>query len=121
MAREVVRIVNDGNLIEKGRETAAFLLSGLEKIQQRTGRINQIRARGLMVAIELGSNDDASTTALVHKGLAGRGYLLVHRPGTNVLRLDPSLTIEHKDIEGFLAALEDVLKAGSRFTLASRQ
>ena len=37
------------------------------------------------------------------------GYVLCRRPGVNVLRLDPSLTIDRKDIEGFLETLEEVL------------
>jgi 4-aminobutyrate aminotransferase-like enzyme len=39
---------------------------------------------------------------------------LGRRPGVNVLRLDPALTIDRKDIEDFLETLEDVLAEKER-------
>ena len=42
--------------------------------------------------------------------LVRRGFVVAQRPGLNVLRLDPALTIEREDITRFLAALEDVLQ-----------
>ena len=44
-----------------------------------------------------------------HRELVRRGFVLGRRPGVNVLRLDPSLTIDQKDIEGFLETFEAVL------------
>jgi 4-aminobutyrate aminotransferase-like enzyme len=38
-----------------------------------------------------------------------RGFVVGRRPGINVLRLDPSLTIERQDVEGFMRTFEDVL------------
>lgn len=35
--------------------------------------------------------------------------VLARRPGINVLRIDPSLTINEEDVEGFLDALEPIL------------
>ncbi len=43
------------------------------------------------------------------KGIGSRGFVLGLRPGVDVLRLAPALTIDRKDIEGFLETLEDVL------------
>jgi hypothetical protein len=37
------------------------------------------------------------------------GYLLGRRPGFDVLRLDPSLTIDQEDIGGFLETFEAIL------------
>jgi 4-aminobutyrate aminotransferase-like enzyme len=34
---------------------------------------------------------------------------VAQRPDTNVLRIDPSLTIDRRDIERFLETLENVL------------
>ena len=49
---------------------------------------------------------------IAHTGYCySNGYILAQRPGLNVLRLDPSLTIEHGDIEGFLEVFEQVLSA----------
>ncbi len=109
VAREVIRIIQEEGLIERGRSIAATLRAGLEEIQARTGQIKQVRGRGLMVAIELKDDAETSFTIWVHQELVRRGFIVARRPGTSVLRLDPSLTIDCEDIEGFLATLELVL------------
>jgi 4-aminobutyrate aminotransferase-like enzyme len=85
------------------------LVSGFERIQAQTDHIKAIRGRGLMAAIDLKDDADASFTVRVHRELVRRGYVLGRRPGVNVLRLDPALTIDLEDIEGFLETFEDVL------------
>jgi 4-aminobutyrate aminotransferase-like enzyme len=45
----------------------------------------------------------------VHHELLRRGYIVGRRPGVNVLRLDPSLTIDRQDLENFLVALGEIL------------
>jgi acetylornithine/N-succinyldiaminopimelate aminotransferase len=109
VAREVVNVIKEEGLIERGKDIADRLLSGLEGIKDRTGKIQEIRSRGLMVAIELKDDPEASFTIWTHRELVRRGYVLGRRPGVNVLRLDPSLTIDQNDIEGFLETFEAVL------------
>ena len=117
VAREVIRTISEEGLIEQGRKIASILLSGLEKIKQRSDRITDVRARGLMVAIELKDDPKASYTTSAHQRLVGSGYVLAQRPGLNVLRLDPSLTIERKDIENFLEILEKMLVNAAEMNL----
>jgi acetylornithine aminotransferase len=109
IAREVVRIIQDEGLIERGRELSALLLAGLDRIKARTGKIREVRARGLMAALDLCDDAETSLTIRTHRELAARGYIVGRRPGVSVLRLDPSLTIGRADVEGFLETLEDVL------------
>ena len=52
---------------------------------------------------------EASLTIRTHRELVHRGFVLARRPGLNVLRIDPALTIEREDIEAFLETFEDVL------------
>jgi acetylornithine/N-succinyldiaminopimelate aminotransferase len=106
VAREVIRIIRRKDLIARSRPKADFLLAGLEEIGRRSGKIRALRARGLMIAVEL---EDEPVAIRVHRELARRGYVAAHRPGLNLLRLDPSLTIEMTDIEGFLTALAEIL------------
>jgi acetylornithine aminotransferase len=113
LAREVLRVIRDEGLIERGRETGELLSSGLVAIQARAPRIREVRGRGLMVAVELDDDPQSSFTRRTHRELVRRGYMLARRPGLNVLRLDPALTIDRADIEGFLETLEDVLGSGS--------
>jgi acetylornithine aminotransferase len=109
VAHEVIRVIREDGLIERGRQVAAVLVAGLERIKARTGLIRQIRARGLMVALELVDNPEASFTIRTHRELVRRGFVTGRRPGVNVLRLDPSLTIDRTDIDEFLGTLDDVL------------
>jgi acetylornithine/N-succinyldiaminopimelate aminotransferase len=109
VALEVVRVIEDEGLIERAGQISALLVGGLQAIRQRTDTITAVRARGLMVALELRDDAAASFTASVQQELLHNGYIVAQRPGANVLRIDPSLTIERSDVEDFLALLEDVL------------
>jgi len=62
-----------------------------------------------MLALVLDDIADAALPARAHRELVRRGFIVGLRPGTGVLRLDPPLTIERRDLEQFLSTLEDVL------------
>lgn len=111
VVREVIRVIREEGLIERGREIGDRLRSGLEAIRTRAGRVRAIRGRGLMLALELEDVPDGSFTARVHRNLIHRGFVVGRRPGVSVLRLDPALTIERTDVEDFLRVLEEVLLA----------
>lgn len=111
MAREVVRIIRDGDLIARARDVGDRLESALRAIAARTARIREVRSRGLMLAIELDDDPPFTLTTRVHRALVDRGFVVGRRPGVPVLRLDPSLTIERVDVEAFLEAFESVLAA----------
>jgi 4-aminobutyrate aminotransferase-like enzyme len=112
IAHTVLNVIQRDGLIERSRGIAAMLMDGLDGIRNRTGVITDLRARGLMVAIALQDDDRAARTTRTHRALVNRRYILAQRPGLNVLRLDPCLTIEKQDIEGFLDAFEAVLTNG---------
>ncbi len=114
VAREVVRVIREEGLIEQSRDIAAILVAGLEGIKARTGQIKEVRARGLMVALELMDDAETSFTIRTQRELVRRGFVLARRPGVSVLRLDPGLTVDRKDIEDFLKALEEVLAERQR-------
>ena len=64
-----------------------------------------------MVTIELADDSKASFTSCVQKELLRQGYIIAQRPGLNVLRIDPSLTIESNNIEDFLDIFKYLLKS----------
>ena len=109
VVREVLRVIREERLIERGREAGAALLAGLESIRSRNREIRQVRGRGLMVAVELVDDPNLTLTTRVHRGLVQRGFIVGRRPGVNVLRLDPPLTIDLRDVEEFLRTLNEVL------------
>jgi len=109
VAREVIRAIREDCLIERSGEISSLLMTGLEEIGARTSRIREIRGRGLMAAIGLEDDAENSFTTGVHRELVRRGFVVGRRPNVNVLRLDPSLTIDCADIESFLETLEGIL------------
>lgn len=109
VVREVLRVIKDDRLIERSRDIAGQLLEGLEAIASRTGAIAELRARGMMLAVELDDDAAFSLTKRTHRELARRGFLVARRPTAPILRLDPALTIPVEDIESFLRALEELL------------
>lgn len=112
IAREVARIIHDDHLIQRSDELSRLLVQGLHDIKERTTRIKTIRARGLMVAMDLADHSDGELTTDVHQTLRQKGFLVGRRPGTSTLRLDPSLTIDEEDLRDFLATFEECLEQG---------
>jgi acetylornithine aminotransferase len=112
--REVIRVIEDEGLIARAAELGALLRDGLDGIRSRCARIRAVRSRGLMAAIDLEDDPDNAFTIRVHRGLVARGFIVGRRPGINVLRIDPSLTIEREEITNFLVSLEETLSAESR-------
>ena len=109
VAMEVVRIIGHENLVEKGRKAGLRLKTGLEKIAGETGRIRDLRIRGLMAAVELRDNPEADRAIRVHRGLFKKGYIVARRSLLPVLRMDPCLTVEGADLDGFVRALGEEL------------
>jgi acetylornithine/N-succinyldiaminopimelate aminotransferase len=109
VAREVIRVIEEEKLVERSVETGALLVTGLDKIKARRGRIREIRSRGLLVAIQMEDDRDEALTRTVLRELLNRGYVLARRSGFSVLRVDPPLTIGTEDTEAFLQAFDEVL------------
>jgi acetylornithine/N-succinyldiaminopimelate aminotransferase len=112
VARTVIDIIRGKGLVERGREMGALLAEGLAGIQAASGKIRAIRWRGPMLAVDLHDDEQAGRTTRIHRALVRRGYVLAQRPGLNVLRLDPALTIDKADLEGFLKVLAEMLADG---------
>ena len=109
IALEVVRIIEEEKLIERGKNMGVVLLDGLEEIRAGTARITDIRSRGLMAAVDLKDDAKAAFTATAQQALVYNGYLVAQRPGLNTLRIDPALTIERSDLAAFLSVMGKIV------------
>ncbi len=109
VAREVIRVIEEDGLVARSAEIGIPLVSGLEGIKARTGKIRAVRGRGLLVAIEMEDGPEEALTRLALRDLLDRGYVLARRSGFGILRVDPPLTIDLEDIEAFLDTFEQVL------------
>jgi len=103
--KEVIKIIEEDNLLQKFQELGDFLLQELLKLKNDFPIIQSIRGRGLILAIEFKSN-----TQEIYEELFSRGFILCKRPNTEVLRLDPALTIEKSIVDSFLGAFSEIIK-----------
>lgn len=103
VAREVIRIIEENNLLEACLQKGNYLKEKLEGLKNQYPVIKEIRGRGLMLAIEF--HKDAN---LVYEMLLDEGYIVCKRPNAEVLRLDPALTIEMETLEWFADTLKEI-------------
>jgi acetylornithine aminotransferase len=108
VAREVLAVLHDERLIERGARVGAWFLHELRAIASRHAVVREARGRGLMLAMEL--RPDARPTVVdVHRALLDRGFLVGCKPQASLLRFYPPLTIGEDEIRGLLAELDRVL------------
>ncbi|RPI16767.1 MAG: aspartate aminotransferase family protein [Ignavibacteriae bacterium] len=111
IAREVIRIIKDEKLIEHCRFISNGLFNQLNELKCNYSIIKEIRGRGLMIALEfIDRKDSESYASIVRKELLKRGFIVAQRYGTNVLRIDPALTVKESDVKEFIDVLEEILK-----------
>lgn len=107
--RAVLAALAEEGLVERSRELGAWFLGELEAIVAREPRLAAVRGRGLMLALETQDAPGAPFTAALQRELLAAGYLVAQRPGLNILRIDPSLTVPREALTGVLAALPAAL------------
>ncbi len=103
LALEVLDIIEQDGLIVKVAELGSYLIRGLNDLKPRHHSIGEIRGMGLMIGIEIGS----AATEVV-KSLLRRGFI-ANAAHETVLRLLPPFIITKKNIDEFLAALDETL------------
>ncbi len=111
VAKEVINVIRDEELIQRGSSAGAALLGHLHEMKDDYKAIKDVRGRGLMVSIELfgDANRSANSTHVYH-GMLERGILVGHNPQRNIIRFLPPLTIEESEIAGLVTNLQQVLE-----------
>ena len=125
-ARETLKVVEEENLVANSAERGRQLLDGL---RQRLGDhplVRDIRGRGLLAGIELGSTDRYWLNRLapvlvemVSRGVFGQWLALqllergiICQPAAqrwNVLKLEPPLTVRAEQVDEMIKTLAEVL------------
>lgn len=109
VAKEVIAVLREKDLIARGNAVGAFFLKGLERLEEKRGVVREARGRGLLLGLELYPNERISVTMAYH-ALLERGFLVGYYPAGNVLRFDPSLTVDQEDIARFLECMDSILE-----------
>ena len=110
---EVIRYIEEHDLIGNADRRGAQLRAGLKEIQQRHPIIGDIRGLGLMVGAEFVHTDKSPAAAeldIVIEELKNRGFI-VGKNGIsrNVMAFQPPLVVTEENISDVLNALELVL------------
>lgn len=114
VALEVVRVMEEECIIQNARQRGRALLTGLTEAANGSGRVKEVRGRGLMVSVEFRDDRSRAFARRIHRDLFDRGYLLTLRPTHPVLRLDPPLTLALEDLWAFTRDFREALVAIER-------
>lgn len=108
VAKDVIGVLHEENLIERGNMVGAFFLDGLKRLEGKHTIVKEARGRGLLLALELHPHQKISVTWLYHE-LFAKGFLVGYYPLGNILRFDPALTIQKSEILCLLECLDTLL------------
>ena len=110
-ALAVLDVFEEENLVENARVVGDYLMEGLRTVSRDTaaadgtGRIQDIRGRGLMVGIDLDVPHKEVRQPLIYEEHCFTGCA-----GTNVLRLLPPLCLTKQEVDQFIDKLTKILK-----------
>jgi acetylornithine/N-succinyldiaminopimelate aminotransferase len=102
--------------VEHVNKVGSFFLDELKTLAGKHACIQEVRALGLMVALELDSADRAKDTV---KTLLGKG-IIINRTADKVLRFLPPYIIRKKHVAEVVRALDEALKASACVTAPAK-
>jgi L-lysine 6-transaminase len=105
-ARRILEVIEADGLIDRARMLGEQLLAGLRELEATHPTVSDVRGRGLMCALTLPS---AETRNEVITRLRNEHHVVMLGCGTSSLRVRPALTISAEELDGALAALDEVL------------
>lgn len=105
IALETINYIETHNLIDKTNKTGSYFKKQLETLQfKNPEKIKEIRARGLMIAMEFKESIDGE---LISKQLFESGFVVGFK--MNTLRFLPPLIIKKNDIDKLIQKLGELL------------
>ncbi|HEY2492084.1 MAG TPA: aspartate aminotransferase family protein [Paenibacillus sp.] len=113
-AMAVLDYIREEKLVERSERIGDMFIQALEELMHKHSYvISEVRGKGLMIGVELLTNNPnlgAEYVDQVLEKMKDQGYLIgkngIHR---NVLAFQPPLIIQQEDIENMIAALDAVL------------
>ena len=103
-ALAVLDVMERERLVDNARETCAYLMDSLRRLQAECPRITDVRGRGLMVGIELDGPYKEVRRRLVYDE-----HIFTGCSGTNTLRLLPPLCLTREMADRFVGSLRKCL------------
>jgi acetylornithine aminotransferase len=108
-ARAVITTLQEHNTIEESCIAADYLAERLQQLAEKYSIIQEIRGRGLMIAIEFNGQLTDEVLSDLYLQCIQQGLILTKRPGFSVFRIDPPLIIQKEDIDHFIETFDQLL------------
>jgi 4-aminobutyrate aminotransferase/(S)-3-amino-2-methylpropionate transaminase len=108
VAARLFEVIERDGLTDRARALGERIKARLRTLSDETGRIADVRGRGLFLGIEL-ANADPGAGAHVVNACLEHGVVINATQG-NVLRLAPPLVIGDDEVDQGLSVLEQVLR-----------
>jgi acetylornithine/N-succinyldiaminopimelate aminotransferase len=102
-ALEVVTIMEQEGIVEKGRTVGSYFKDKLEELAGRHTMIADVRGKGLLLGMRLDGDGDAIVKKCMQKGF------LINCIQGNILRFVPPLIIQEKEIDALVECLDEIL------------
>lgn len=106
IARKVIEVIVEGNLIEHGAEMGEYFRRKLSHISERTGAIKEIRERGVMNVVIL---DKTYRAKKIFKSLLRMGFFIGYSEIFNLLHFYAPLIISIEKIDALCHSFEYIL------------
>lgn len=103
LALEVLDVIAQEGLIRKVDELGNYLIAGLKASATRHRLISEVRGKGLMIGVQIGSEAKDIVNRLLGKGI------ITNAAHDTVLRLLPPFVISKSNIDEFLNTLDGIL------------
>ncbi len=113
VALELLRIIEEDDLLENVRERGAELRAGLERLAARFDFIREVRGEGLILGIDLAVEGAPFVEEALRRGL------VINCTHDHMLRLLPPFIIGRRDVAEFLKKFEAVLARAPKSAAAS--
>jgi acetylornithine aminotransferase len=111
IAKTVIAVIREEDLVERSRRIGERFLHELEVLAERHDAIQEVRGRGLMIALELADGEEGALATSLYRDLLERGFAVGCKPAADLLRFYPPLIIGLEDIAGLVESLDEVLTA----------
>jgi acetylornithine aminotransferase len=109
VAREVVRVLRDEELVARSHRLGSRWWAELQHMAAHHDSIREARGLGLMLAVEFTADSPAFSLDYVYRQLLDGGFIAGYKPAARLLRFYPPLTIGEGDIDRLLAELDRIL------------
>jgi acetylornithine aminotransferase len=105
-AREVLRLMTAGDVLDNCRTTGAYFLEQLHRLEARHEVVEEVRGRGLLLGLKLSIEAGPIVRACMEKGF------LINFVQDRVLRFAPPLIISKTEVDALIATLDEILARG---------